>query len=224
MSVVIAAFNAESYLRDAIDSVLRQTLPPAEVIVVDDGSSDRTPEIARGFGDAVACVRQPHSGVAGALNRGISMTRGAGLAFLDADDVWTENKLALQVEALERDPELDMVFGHVRQFHSPELTSEQRARIKLRDGPVPGICKGTMLIRREAFMRVGTFATRWTVGEFVDWYARALDGSLSSSVLSQVLMHRRLHEGNSGLRGHDARSDFPRIVKTVLDRRRTELT
>ena len=96
---MIPAFDAERYLGDAIESILRQTCPPVELIVVDDGSSDRTPEIALSFGDSVRCVRQPHSGIGAALNRGIAMAHGALLAFLDADDLWTENKLALQLEA-----------------------------------------------------------------------------------------------------------------------------
>src|SRR5436305_4895217 len=164
VSVVIAAFDAERYLGPAIESVLRQTRQPLELIVVDDGSSDRTVQIARGFGHTVKCLRQPRLGVSAALNRGIAITRGDQLAFLDADDLWIEDKLALQVDALHRAPELDMVFGYVRQFHSPELTDEQRARIDLRNEPIPGICRGTMLIRREAFMRVGPFGTRWTLG------------------------------------------------------------
>jgi glycosyltransferase involved in cell wall biosynthesis len=224
VSVVIAAFDAERYLGDAIETVLRQTRPAGEVIVVDDGSSDRTADIAGGFGDPVTCVHQDRAGVSAALNRGIAMTHGTQLAFLDADDLWTEDKLALQVSALERAPELDMVFGHVRQFHSPELTDEQRARIELREEPVSGICRGAMLIRRDAFLRVGLFAARWTLGEFVDWYARALDASLKSSVLPEVIMHRRLHTANSGIREHESRSDFPKIVKAALDRRRAGLT
>jgi glycosyltransferase involved in cell wall biosynthesis len=223
VSVVIAAFDAERYLAEAVESVLGQTRKPLEVIVVDDGSHDRTAQVACGFGDPVRCVRLPRSGVSVALNRGIELTRGEYLAFLDADDLWTEGKLARQLRALEREPQLDMVFGHVQQFHSPELTDEQRARIALPTDPVRGICRGAMLIRREAYMRVGPFATRWTLGEFLEWYARALDAELSSSVLPEVVMHRRLHSANSGIREPEGRSDFPRILKTVLDRRRAGL-
>jgi glycosyltransferase involved in cell wall biosynthesis len=221
---VIPAFDAERYLGDAIESVLRQTRPRVELIVVEDGSTDRTPEIARSFGDDVRCVRQPHSGIGAALNRGIAMAHGALLAFLDADDLWTENKLALQLEAFEREPQLDMVFGYVRQFHSPELTAELRSRIELRDDPIPAISRGAMLIRRDAFMRVGPFATGWTLGDFMEWYARALDASLTGSVLPEVVLYRRLHMANTSTRDRAARSDYVRILKTVLDRRRAKLT
>lgn len=224
VSVVIAAFDAGRYVGDAIESVLGQTREPLEVIVVDDGSHDRTSEVANGFGDSVTCVRQPHAGVSAALNRGVPLCRGEHLAFLDADDLWTEDKLAIQLQALERAPQPDMVFGHVDHFHSRELTDEQRARIALPAEPVRGICRGAMLIRREAFMRVGSFATQWTLGEFLEWYARALDGGLTSCVLPEVVMHRRLHAANTSFREPEGRSDFPRILKTVLDRRRAEST
>jgi glycosyltransferase involved in cell wall biosynthesis len=220
VSVVVAAFDAERYLGDAIESVLRQTRPPVEVIVVDDGSSDGTSQVAHGFGRAVRCVRQSRSGIGAAVNLGIALSCGEQLAFLDADDLWTENKLALQVDALESAAHLDMVFGHAQQFHSPELTDQQRFRIRLHADPVPGIHRGTMLIRREALERVGPFATRWTLGEFIDWYARALDVSLSSSVLPEVIMHRRLHMDNSGIRDREARSDYVEILRVVLNRRR----
>jgi glycosyltransferase involved in cell wall biosynthesis len=224
VSVVIPAYDAERYLCEAIESVLRQTHPPLELIVVDDGSSDRTSEIALGFGGSVQCVRQSHAGVGAALNRGIAMSRGALLAFLDADDLWTEDKLALQLDALERAPELDIVFGYVRTFHSPELTAEQRSRIELQEKPIPGIYKGTMLIRREAFLQVGPFATQWKLGDFVEWYARAVDTALTSSMLPEVVAHRRLHLTNTGIRDHDSRSDYVRILKRVLDRRKAQLT
>jgi glycosyltransferase involved in cell wall biosynthesis len=216
---VIAAFDAEDYLEQAIESVLVQTLEPSEVIVVDDGSWDGTYEVARAVGDPVRCVRQARAGVSAALNRGVELARGSELAFLDADDVWLPQKLSLQVRALSQEGDLDLVFGHVRQFHSPELNADQRSRIALSPHSVPGICKGTMLIRRQAFARVGWFATQWTLGEFVDWYARAVDARLRSAVLAEVVMHRRLHLANSGIRERDAQSDFPRILKTILDRR-----
>lgn len=221
VSVVIPAFDAEDYLGEAIESVLHQTRPPLEVIVIDDGSSDRTSDIARGFGDPVTCICQPRSGASAATNRGVEASHGEQLAFLDADDLWTPDKLALQAQALERTPTLDMVFGHVQQFHSP---GDGPGRVALEANPVPGICRGAMLIRRQAFMRAGPLATRWALGEFVEWYARALDAGLTGVVLPEVVMHRRLHATNSGIRDRDRRSDFPRILKTVLDRRRGATT
>src|SRR5437763_5703586 len=100
VSVVIPVRNGERFLADAIGSALGQSRPPLEVIVVDDGSSDSTAEVAQAFGSAVHCVSQPPLGVATALNCGVNLARGDLLAFLDADDVWMHEKLELQVAAL----------------------------------------------------------------------------------------------------------------------------
>lgn len=181
---------------------------PLEVIVVDDGSSDGTPRVASDFGTAVRYVRQPPLGVAAAVNRGVELARGDLLAFLDADDLWTHEKLAVQTAALRECAELDAVFGHVEHF----------GPVKVRDS-TPGYTKGTMLIRRDAFARVGPFQP-WRLGEFIDWYARAVDAGLQSLMLPDVLLLRRVHEENMGLRMRDEQGEYARILKTVLDRRR----
>jgi glycosyltransferase involved in cell wall biosynthesis len=224
VSVVIPARDAEAYLGEAIESVLQQTLPPDQVIVVDDGSTDATAEVAEGFGSRVTCVRQQPSGLGAALNRGLEEARGALLAFLDADDVWLPDKQALQSRALSEDEGLDMVFGHVRHFHSPELTEAERARIVLPEGLAAGMARGAMLVRRTAALRVGPFPTQWKFGEFVDWYSRAVDAGLRSAVLPDVVLSRRLHADNSGIRERDAQTDYVRALKTILDRRRAEAT
>jgi glycosyltransferase involved in cell wall biosynthesis len=220
VSVVIPAFNAEAYLKEAIESVVAQTLAPFEVIVVDDGSEDGTADVAESIGEPVTCVRQARAGAAGARNRGVRLAAGEQLAFLDADDLWLADKLLLQVAALSEATEVDLVFGHVEHFHSPELTRPEKARIKRPSGATPGICLGAMLIRREAFNRVGGFATRWSIGEFVDWYARAVDSGLKSLVLPEVVMRRRLHPANMGLNRCVSQSDYVGVLRTVLERRR----
>ena len=212
VSVVIPVRDAEAYLGQAIRSVLGQTYRRVDPIVVDDGSQDRTAEVISGFGDAVRSVRQEPAGTAAAVNRGIGLARGSLLAFLDADDLWTPEKLALQTAALDRDAGLDLVFGHVRQFHDGDPRPEGEA--------LPGLSKGTMLIRRESLERVGTFDTSWRVGDFVDWYARAADAGLVSEMLPDVVMLRRIHGANSTLRGRAALVDYARIARAALDRRR----
>jgi glycosyltransferase involved in cell wall biosynthesis len=219
VSVVIPAFDAERYLREAIESVLAQTLAPAEVVVVDDGSADATAEVAAAFGPPVRCLRRDRAGVGAALNAGIHATRGELLAFLDADDYWLREKLELQVRALSVNPQLDFVLGHVSEFRSPDLSAADGARLAPRPESMPAPSKGTMLIRREAFIRVGPFATDWTLGEFVDWYARAVDAGLEGEMLPDVVMMRRLHRANSGIRDGGSRTDYVRVVRTILERR-----
>jgi glycosyltransferase involved in cell wall biosynthesis len=116
VSVVIPARDGEQHLVEAIESVLAQSRPPDEVVVVDDGSTDGTAAVARGFGAQVVVVSQPQLGVAPAVNRGVQESRGTLLAFVDADDLWLPGKLELQLTALRERAELEAVFGHAVQF------------------------------------------------------------------------------------------------------------
>lgn len=102
VSVVVAAYDAERFLADALDSVAAQTAPPFETVVVDDGSTDRTAEVAARHPLGVRLVRQANAGSAAARNRGVAEARGTHVAFLDADDVWLPHKLARQLAALAR--------------------------------------------------------------------------------------------------------------------------
>ncbi|HXJ83057.1 MAG TPA: glycosyltransferase family A protein [Candidatus Methylomirabilis sp.] len=218
-SVIIPVYNGERYLEAAIASVLAQTVPAGEILVVDDGSTDRSAEVARSFGPRVRCAVEPHRGLPGTLNRGVDLAGGSYLAFLDADDLWTADKLERQTEALAANPRLDAVFAHVEQFLSPELDSRASALPALRETG-PGYLAGTMLIRTEAFRRVGPFDLRWQIGNFGEWYLRARDAGIEHLMLPQVLLHRRLHRDNMGIRERASRGDYARILKDVLDRRR----
>jgi glycosyltransferase involved in cell wall biosynthesis len=224
VSVVVPLHNGERYVAEALRSILEQTFPPREVIVVDDGSTDSGPAIVRGFATAVRCVSQPQAGLAAALNHGFREASGSLIASLDADDLWMPDKLALQVAAMEADPGLDLVFGGVEQFHSPELGKQERASIGARTGTVPGYLRSAMLATAAAMERVGPFDTRWRVGEFIDWYMRATEAGLRMTTLPELVLRRRLHRANSTTLAGDARTDYARVVKAALDRRRTGAT
>jgi glycosyltransferase involved in cell wall biosynthesis len=102
VSVVIPAYNCARYLPETIESALSQTLPPLEVIVIDDGSTDDTAEVLARFEGRIRHVRQRNLGISAARNAGIRIARGTLIAFLDADDIWLPSMLAQQCEALAR--------------------------------------------------------------------------------------------------------------------------
>ena len=104
VSVVIPCFNYGKFLGAAIDSVLAQTHAAREIIIVDDGSTDASAEVARGYGAPVTLISRPNGGISAARNTGIREASAELLGFLDADDLWTSDKLERQVEALSRDP------------------------------------------------------------------------------------------------------------------------
>jgi glycosyltransferase involved in cell wall biosynthesis len=102
VSVIIPTFNRARVVTRAIDSVLGQTYRPVEVLVIDDGSTDETPEVLKSYGDAIVAVVQENAGPAAARNRGIRESRGDLIAFLDSDDLWLAAKLERQVDLLQR--------------------------------------------------------------------------------------------------------------------------
>ena len=218
--MVIPAYNAERYLGEAIESVLGQTHPQIETLVVDDGSEDETFAVARAYGDRIRLARRQNGGIGAARNTGVLLAHGSYFSFVDADDRCLPDKIERQLAALRADPELDMVFGHVREFVSPELPPEAQADVRPPAPPSPWVAPNTMLVRRACFGRVGPFVTDVRVGEGVDWYARAIEAGLKGLTLSEIVLERRLHDSNTGIRERDSRSDYLQVVRSALERRR----
>jgi glycosyltransferase involved in cell wall biosynthesis len=222
ISVLMGVYNAAPYLAEAIDSILGQSYRPLELVVVDDGSDDGSAEVAKSYGDSIVYFRQENGGDAAARNTAVRLAKGEVLAFIDADDRSPPGRLALQWAVLAADPELDAVFGHVREFLSPELTGAGAGRIRQPwPEPMPWVGVMPMMIRREAFARVGPFAETLRLGSSVDWSARAVDLGLRSIMLPEVLVERRLHPGSLSLREQEARPQYLDVVKMALHRKRT---
>jgi glycosyltransferase involved in cell wall biosynthesis len=218
VSVIIPVHNTERYVAESIDSVLAQRRPADEVIVVDDGSTDRTPAVLAQFGSRITVLRQRHLGVSAALNAGLARATGDHLAFNDADDLWLPDKLTLQCELLAGEPGLEAAFGMVKQFVSPDWDGGRD--IAVPDHDQAGTSRPTMLIRRDAFDRIGLFDTSVQV-EFIDWFARAQLQGLRTELVPQVLLLRRLHATNSGrLHGASHRRQNLQVLKRMLDARR----
>jgi glycosyltransferase involved in cell wall biosynthesis len=222
VSVVIPVYNAERYVGEAIDSVLRQSEPPTQVIVIDDGSVDRSAALVRAFEPNVTYHLQTNAGAAAARNKGIGLTTAKHVAFLDADDRWHRDKLKLQVDAIEARPELDMVCCRVDEFLSPDSDLARTGAIQLRKS-FPAFFPSGFLAKRHAFERVGLFSTEFGVGEFIDWYARAIDAGLEGGVLAESLVERRIHDANQGNTKRDSYgAEYLKILKKTLDRRRAK--
>lgn len=222
VSVIIPVYNYDRYLAEAIESALGQTYRRLEVIVVDDGSTDRSGEVARSFaGRGVRYCHQVHAGIGPARNKGVELAQGEFVAFLDADDRWPEEKTWRQLHAFENDPAVEMVFGQAVQLHNgPEWEAGVKDKKLPAAGMVPGMVPGTMLIKRETFLRVGKFPGGLKVGEFIDWYARAVELQVRSLVLPDLLLWRRIHDSNQGVRERQSISDYARVLKASLDRKR----
>lgn len=221
VSITMAVHNGMPYLREAIESALGQTHAPIEVVVVDDASDDGSGDAARSFGPRVAVIRNhERHGIGASRNVAVERSRGEFLGFLDADDLLRPEAVGQLLATLEERIDLDMVFAHVREFLSGELSPSERARLRPPIERMPGRLPTQMLVRREAFRRVGPFETDLRRGVTLDWSARAFDAGLRYEMLDDVLFERRLHLDNNGLREREHTSDYVRVLKAAIDRRR----
>lgn len=217
VSVIIPAYDAERFLAEAIESVLAQGVEGLELIVVDDGSQDGTAAVARGFGPPVRVMEQENQGIGPARNTGVDVATGELLAFLDADDAWTDGSLAARLRMLSDHPDLDGVFGLVENWQDGAAAAmlDVKAGVTAQ-GPVAG----TMLIRRASFQKAGPF-TDVRLGEFIEWYARAVDAGLRFDTLQQVVLRRRVHARSTTATARD-RSAYVRAMQSIIARRRAE--
>jgi glycosyltransferase involved in cell wall biosynthesis len=217
ISAIVPLYNTRAYIVEAIDSILAQTRPADEIIVVDDGSTDGGPDLLAGYGARVCVIRQANAGGATALNRGIAQATGDTIAFLDADDLWAKDKLERQQSILLAKDSVDCVFGLIQQF-------DQRGTAGGADTPHQpqrGVSRIGLLIRRAAFDRCGLFDESMRVAEFVPWYARATVLGLTTEMLDHVVAYRRIHPGNSGIVRRDQQQQESLLgLKKALDLRR----
>jgi glycosyltransferase involved in cell wall biosynthesis len=221
ISCVIPAYNAAAYLGEAIESVLGQTLPPRRVVVVDDGSTDGTADVAARYGPRVLVLRQANEGRASACNVGLEAARGDFVAFLDADDLWHPQKLERQVERFRQGPELGYCLTLIQNFVSPELAGRADGLDPALFQPRPGFVLPTLLARRGLFDQVGGFRPELRHAHDTDWFLRARASGATVAMLPEVLVRRRLHLQNLSQRDALAsHREYLGLVKSTLDGRR----
>jgi hypothetical protein len=219
VTVVVPTYNRERMLPEALANIRGQGYPHLDIVVVDDGSTDHTPEIARAQPD-VRLFEQPNGGPAQARNRAIINARGDFIACLDSDDLWPDGMLAHLVDALRRDPEADVAHGWP-QLARLDTSGDWAFEGSPRDG-FPHSITGSVF-RRRAFDRVGLFDPELRFGEDSDWFTRAREHGLKVLRLDCVSLIVRRHGGNM-THGKDlVQLNVLRVAKKMLDRRRAGL-
>lgn len=181
VSVVIPAFNAADWVGCAIDSALAQTYSQREILVVDDGSTDATPEVLAGYGDRIRILHQPNGGLSSARNLGIRQARGEFVAFLDADDRWLPEKLERQVHCLRGDDRLGFCSTRTQvespggsamgSWDCPRIEGGLLRTLFLRHAAVAG-SGSSVLARRRLFERAGLFDVGLRSLEDIDMWMR----------------------------------------------------
>jgi glycosyltransferase involved in cell wall biosynthesis len=188
ISAVIPAYNAEQYISRTIDSVLCQTYPANEIIVVDDGSTDRTAEIVKAFGDKVRYIYQENAGVSAARNTGTQAANGELIAFLDADDEWLTEYLQKQMQLFDSNPSLAWASANYdcclcdEGKQAPANSIEKCKSLLNSDGCFDSylsafkesVCgwTGTMIIKKQALIEAGPFIEGLPLAEDLDMWLR----------------------------------------------------
>lgn len=177
VSVVIPTYNSASWLCEAIDSVLAQSLPPAQIIVIDDGSTDQTETVVKRYAGQIEYVRQANQGVSAARNHALRLARQQFVAFLDADDVWHPSKLKMQVETMAAVS--DLVLLGTRSFDWPAKSMPRAnacpvlTRVSWKQLVVKNrLVTSSVLARRDALTQAGFFDTSLQGPEDRDMWLR----------------------------------------------------
>lgn len=219
-SVVVPAFNCERYVRESLHSALRQSYPPLEIIVVDDGSTDSTAEVVAQMSGPcpIVYVRQENQGPAAARNRGVAIAKGEWIAFLDADDVWDPAKLALHREYIAAYPEIFFFWSDMNYIDERGAPRKRKnwgdpfaERIFNRPiCPLPS----SVVMRKEIFSRMGGFDSRLHCYEDLEFFARVISG-FPGKILPRELLAYRCHDDQLHSRLRTASENWP-IVHSSL--------
>lgn len=204
VSVVIPAYNLARYLPQAIDGVLAQSRPAGEIIVVDDGSSDETPELLRSYGERIRVLRQQNRGLSTARNAGAAAARGDLLAFLDADDVWLPRKVEKQIARFEGDGEIGLAHCGVEEIDGAGNVIGRRldglegwvseVMLLFERGVILGGGSGCMMLR-SLFEEVGGCDPRLSTSADWDLYYR-IARLRRVAFVAEPLVRYRFHGGN----------------------------
>jgi glycosyltransferase involved in cell wall biosynthesis len=206
IGVVIPVYNEERWVAEAVESVLGQTSPADEVIVVDDGSTDASLERLAPYAGRVRVVRQENRGCGGAFNTGFRAATSEFVALCPADDLWEPRKLEWQREILAADPGIDVVFGAATYFGLLEGPFPARARPGRQDRSFVSLMyernvipDPSAVVRRELHERLGGYEER-LVGEDYDFWMRALRAGATFFFDPRPVVRLRMHGDNLSLR------------------------
>jgi glycosyltransferase involved in cell wall biosynthesis len=219
VSVIIPVYNGEPYLSNAIDNILAQTYRPIEIVVVNDGSTDNSDAVARRYKKDIVYAVQENRGPGAARNKGLLLASGNIVAFLDVDDLWSENKLSVQLADLTSDASVEIVLG-LTQVMRLRTSQEDKLNFEKWGDPICVLSLAAGVFRRSVFDKVGFFDETLYYGEDVDWFMRARETGVKITILQEVGLFYRLHASNMTLDAVQRDKYLVRAYKKSLDRRR----
>jgi glycosyltransferase involved in cell wall biosynthesis len=230
VSAIIPTYNSAGFVIEAVESVLAQTYPNIEVVVVDDGSTDGTvARLEEKFGPRIRIIRQEHLGPAVARNAGVRASKGSFVGFLDADDLWMPRKLELSLEPLLRNPKVGVVYTAVLiheldsglKYKLPQYTMSGCMAKELFT-ECRGVNTSTLLVRREALDGIGGFDEEFFRAQDWDLMVRLAE-QVEYAHVPTILTERRLHPASLSVARRDLYAKYNLLVIEKAVKRRPDL-
>jgi len=218
VSVIIPVYNGERFINDAVDNILAQNYNPLEIIIVDDGSTDRTEEIVNQISFDIRYFKQKNDGPASARNRGIRDASGDFIVFLDVDDLWPENNLNLLVDEMLKDTDAEVIRGYAQLMEY----NADNGNYDFAGNPKEAFPNyiGAAIYRKSAFRKVGLFDATLKYGEDTDWFNRANELNLKVERLEDITLQVRRHGKNMTHGKNLIELNTVRVLKKAIDRKR----
>nr|NQU94563.1 glycosyltransferase family 2 protein [Bacteroidota bacterium] len=218
ISVIISAYNGENCIANAIQSVINQILQPLEIIVVNDGSTDRTTEVLKTFGKQIKYIYKENTGLPAARNTGLKVARGEYITFLDQDDLYLGNTLQKQLEVFNHYKSLGVALGYSLvskvsgPFHNDGLSTNTKK--------VPQFLLGCALIKKTVFDTVGFFDESLLMGEDLDMFLRIKEANIPFAIHDEVVMVYHRHDNNTTNDKRKAQFYLLMVIKKARERRK----
>jgi glycosyltransferase involved in cell wall biosynthesis len=241
ISAVIPAYNSAKFIRAAINSIQAQSHAVDEIIVVDDGSTDNTEQVVTDIATTVIYHKQANQGPSAARNKGIALAHGDWIAFLDADDQWTVDKINKQLDTLRAYPELHLIAGDMAEIDNNDqlITESVLAKHQLLENfrqlagkPVPNalaalmrknfIPTGTVLVKRQTVVDAGLFNPDIRFGEDLELWAKIATHH-PITCLPDILMLRRQHGNNATQASEGMLIDLTKVTDSIRNYAWTQL-
>jgi glycosyltransferase involved in cell wall biosynthesis len=216
VTVLMAVYNGERFLRETLESVFAQDHESFEVVFVDDGSTDGTRELARSF--PVRYVYQENRGLPAARNTGLGLAQGNLVAFVDDDDLLPPSKLSVQACYLSEHPEIGCVLGRQEWIIEEDIEVPKLTRDPI-FGELGGIQLVSAMFRRAVLRELGGYDPTYRYAEDRDLFIRMREHGIEIAVLPDVVLLKRLHGSNMTMNQPD-RHPMTRSLKEKLDRER----
>ena len=216
-SCIIACFNGENYLKEAVESVISQLMFNDELIIVNDGSTDNTQAIISSYKDSriIPIHLSKNIGFSSARNEGLKIASKEYISFLDHDDLWPLDRQKLIIDTLNKNPDAGLVYGKIEQFFSPELKDQLEKKYKL--PPVMhSPFSGGIVIKRSIIEEAELFDSNFKKGEWIDLLSKMNKLQIKKILINDTLLLRRIHDKNNSLQNKSMADYLPALKKHIL--------